>query len=57
MPLPASKLILCKSTKRKLALNYDTDDKTEEVENDYNGNDSNKKAAWITKRMIIQMVV
>ena len=38
--LPASKLTSCKSTKRKLALNYDTYDESEENEDEYNDRDS-----------------
>ena len=44
MILPASRLTSYKFTNRKLALNNDTDDKTEEDEDDNNDSDSDEES-------------
>lgn len=45
MILPGSRVTSYKSTKRKLALNYNTDDETEEDADDNNGSDR-KQQGW-----------
>ena len=56
MILPASTLTSIKYKRKKLALNYDTDDEMEKYENGYNSSDCDK-AIETAKRMMIWIMV